>query len=325
MKSSPKRILVIGGSGFIGETLIPNLLSDGNDVSVLNRGNRLMKGTHQITADRKNPIEVKTASESTGNFDVVIDTSSYNGQNTEIAWQSFSKKTEHWIHLGSAAVYKETPNRFPTEKDEIGGAPIWAEYGEEKSEAEQFLINHSSEVPVTILRPPYLYGPGNDNDRESFIWSRILVGRPILIPNNGKTQIQFLHVEDLSNAFKTVMYNPPKDIAIYNVAAIERPTLSEWVDVVAKIAGGTNSGILAETYADNYKPRQFFPFRDYPCCISVDLITLKLGWEPNYRLEEGFKQTFETYDLSFLKNKKLDTTVEDQILSNISKKKSYKT
>ncbi|OWK21278.1 hypothetical protein AJ88_19460 [Mesorhizobium amorphae CCBAU 01583] len=74
-----------------------------------------------------------------------------------------------------------------------------ADYGVEKAAADAFLIEKAEQLPVTIFRPPYLYGPGNDNDRESFIWARCLQRRPVVLPGNGETLIQFLHAGDLAD------------------------------------------------------------------------------------------------------------------------------
>ena len=318
MENRSRKVLVIGGSGFVGGTLIPRLLEDGHDVTILNRGNRLIQGTKQLVADRTDKSQVRKAAENTGDFDVVIDTSSYNYQNTETAWANFAQKTKQWIHLGSAAVYKETPGRFPSEKDEIGGAKIWGEYGVEKSDVDQFLKEHSSEIPVTVLRPPYLYGPGNDNDRETFVWSRALQGRPIVVPSNGLTQIQFLHVEDLADIIKLAMNNKSKRFAVYNVASDECPTLREWVDMLSDMVGAKNTSVLAGKLADSYRPRQYFPFRDYPCCVENSLIKQELNWDAKYGIKDGFRQTFSKQNVEFLKTKELNTKVEDEILKTIT-------
>lgn len=319
MTANSKKILVIGGSGFVGMNLVPTLLKDGHTVTVLNRGNNPMKGSCQIIADREDAGQLDRAAKSSGDFDVVIDTSAYNQKHVATAWASFSEKTTQWIHLGSAAVYKETSGRHPTEKDTIGGAAIWAEYGVEKSEADEFLIRNAGKKLVAILRPPYLYGPGNNNDRETFVWARALQNRPVVVPGDGNTPIQFLHIEDLAAIIKALITKVPTGIVLYNVASDERPTLSEWVAMVAEVAGCKNPGILARDSAESYTPRQYFPFRDYPCCVDVVSAKTKLGWEAKYSLANGFRQTYATQDRDALLERSLDTGIEDQILNAIRK------
>ncbi|MCW3126134.1 MAG: NAD-dependent epimerase/dehydratase [Bacteroidetes bacterium] len=235
-----QKILIIGGSGFIGHTLVPTMLREGHEVTILNRGNRPMNGAQQIIVDRSKPEDVKKTAESTDGFNVVIDTSAYTRQHTETVWTYFSDKADQWIHLSSAAVYAETQGRCASEKDPIGGSPVWGQYGIDKSEADQFLIDHAGKIPVTIFRPPYIYGPRNSVDRETFVWKRVLQGRPIIIPGDGQQPIQFVHVEEVVSVFMKAMNSAAgraNDTIVYNVASDETPTLNEWVDIVAKVPG----------------------------------------------------------------------------------------
>ncbi len=180
---------------------------------------------------------------------------------------------------------------------------------------------HAGQTPVTILRPPYLYGPGNDNDRETFVWSRALQGRSIVVPSNGQTPIQFLHVEDLAGAIKSVLTHIPEKSAVYNVASADTVTLQDWVSILSEIAGAKDRGVLAQSFSGSLKPRQYFPFRDYPCCVEVQSISDALGWKARYDTEKGFLQTFSAHDIEDLRNRDLDTKNEDWILGNIAQKK----
>jgi nucleoside-diphosphate-sugar epimerase len=253
-------------------------------------------------------------------FDVVIDTSAYNAKDTEIAWTYLSDKTLQWIHLSSAAVYKETPGHAPSENDAIGGPVVWGQYGIDKSAADQFLIDHAGKIPVTIFRPPYIYGPNNSVDRETFIWNRVLQGKKVIIPTDGQTIMQFIHVEELVDAFKMAMTNIANrgnDTAIYNVASDEQLTQVAWVYIVTKAAGLDYKAVCAGDKAEGFAIRQYFPFRDYPCALDTALIKEQLGWKQKYTLAEGFAQTYLSYDPTVLKSKVLDTTAEDQILELI--------
>ncbi|AZO75558.1 NAD-dependent epimerase/dehydratase family protein [Mesorhizobium sp. M1D.F.Ca.ET.043.01.1.1] len=312
-----KRALVIGGSGFVGGHLVPALLHDQFHVSVLNRGHKVTGGAEQLTADRTDGDQLFQIAQQVPGFDVVFDTSSYNFQSTKTAWDAFSGVTQRWIHLSSAAVYKETPGRCPAEGDPIGGAAIWADYGFEKAAADAFLTDQAERLPVTIFRPPYLYGPGNDNDRESFIWARCLQGRPVIIPKNGETRIQFLHAEDLADIMVHASTSEARGAQVFNVASEERMSLREWVNLVATAAGFADPGILAGDQADDYMPRQYFPFRDYPCCVDVQFLMKSFEWRPRLGLFDGFRQTFETQDIQHLASKPLDSETEQTILARI--------
>ncbi|BAV52617.1 NAD-dependent epimerase/dehydratase (plasmid) [Mesorhizobium loti] len=63
------KVLVMGGSGFVGSALVPALLDSGCNVTTLNRGSRLVRGAEQITMDRYDAAAMKAV---TARFDVVI-------------------------------------------------------------------------------------------------------------------------------------------------------------------------------------------------------------------------------------------------------------
>lgn len=116
-----KSILVIGGSGFVGKALIPTLLDAGHSVSVLNRGTHPVDGVTQLVANRDNDRDI---AQHAGAYDAVIDTSGYSRQQVERAFSVFGGSAGKWLHLSSAAVYRETPDRLPNETDELGGAEV---------------------------------------------------------------------------------------------------------------------------------------------------------------------------------------------------------
>lgn len=311
------KILIIGGSGFVGQNIVSHLLSEKHNVSLLNRGNNLIEGTIQISADREDISSMKEVGARVGDVDVVIDTSALMGIHTEIAWEALSDRTPHWIHLSSASVYKEKKDGFPNEEDLIGGAAVWGDYGAEKAKTDAFLIAQGSKKAVTILRPPYLYGPKDPEDRANYIWSRCLNNKKVAIPGDGQTPIQFLHVQDLAKAMTMAMEQPPAlsaRAAVYNVASPEVYTLAEWVQAVAASVGKSNPGVITNDYQT--RPRDYFSFRDYPCALEIGLIQRELGWSARFDLPKGLEATLQTYDIKDLKVNARTIGQEDQILSN---------
>ena len=293
-----KDILIIGGSGFVGSALTEVLLGAGHMVTLLNRGNRPMPGCAQIIADRDSQTEMEEKCRSVTNYDVIIDTSAYYLRQTELAWVCLAHKTNHWIHLSSAAVYRERIPFVPhPESDPNGGAEIWGRYGREKSAIDDFLAERSGDIPVTILRPPYIYGPQNSVDRETFVWSRSLHHLPIVIPGFGTAPIQFLHIDDLASAFiSCIDQTPIHPCNIYNVAADEIVKLRQWVDLLIPICGGDLSNVYeTKEKCDGYAVREYFPFRDHPCCLDPAKIKSELNWKAAYDIKTGFAQTYQTY------------------------------
>ncbi|MDD4616010.1 MAG: NAD-dependent epimerase/dehydratase family protein [Alphaproteobacteria bacterium] len=317
---SRKNILLIGGSVFVGKTIAEYLLREGSQVTLLNRGTHPISGTRQLIADRNVPEEVQRAAlGADAHYDAIIDTSAFNGEQTRIAWEALSSKTDHWLHLSSASVYSDANDNLPNEQAAIGGADVWGSYGRDKSACDSFLQAQTSGPAVTIFRPPYIYGPGNNHDRETFIWSRALRGRPVLIPSGGKTQIQFVHAKDLAAAFVRALGRDFKHkVAVYNIGTSERFSLREWVSGLCAIAKAKDIGVCVGQNASKYSPRQYFPFRDFQCVVDVTRIGAELGWKPTFGFTLGFENTLAAYDLDFLKAKPIETAIEDEILKLIS-------
>ena len=307
-----KKVLVIGGSGFVGKALIPTLINSGNKISVLNRGTHRVEGAVQLVADRD---DLQDVSRHAAAFDVVIDTSGYTRQQVETAVSVFGSSAGKWIHLSSAAVYQETPNRLPNEEDALGGAEIWGDYGVDKSGADEFLIAQK-ECSIAILRPPYLYGPNNANDRETFVWSRVLTGRPIVVPGDGSAKLQFLHVQDLANIIAHLADADFGIRAIYNVAEPEKMNAEMWVRRVAAASGEKANIISGENQAAGIAARKYFPFRDYPCALDVTRFVQDFNWSFQFGFDQGIKSTFSSYDWDALKQLSPSTVDELGILSN---------
>lgn len=296
-------VLILGGSGFVGSALRPKLAEAGHTITVLNRGTKTLEGVVQLKADRNSKEALAAALNQMPKeigFDVIIDTAAYTLRQTRNVFELLGHKTKHWIHLSSAAVYKEA-DVHPKEDFPIGGAKVWGDYGADKSAIDHFLLHEQHDVPVTILRPPYLYGPNNDNLRERFVWNRAIHKVPLFVPGDGTTHIQFLHVDDLADALVLCAGTPVQESMAYNIAAEEKVSLSNWVATVLNAGTMTTEVVNVGSAAADFTPRHYFPFRDYSCCVATGLFDQKMHWKPKYNsISTGLHQTFASYRLEAL-------------------------
>lgn len=311
--------LVLGGGRFVGRAIAKRLVAEGNEVYVLNRGNHpTPKGCKQLIADRNDPDQLAAALEGL-QFDFVYDSSAYTPQQTRLAIQCLVGRVKHFLHISTAAVYQDT-EEFPlTESSPAGFNKFWGEYGIEKYRCEQELLKSFREdgFPVTIFRPFYIYGPGNNLDRETYVFRRLLNNAPIILPGMGRSVIQFGHIDDLVDTLIDLTGKPESFGEIYNVTGEEAVTMQGWVKKCAEVIGVTPQIFLVEAKEVGYTPKEWFPFRDIHFFGSIQKLSQQFGLRPRYSLLEGLQQTLEKTSKEYLKQSFTPSEVELDILQKI--------
>jgi len=288
------KVLVIGGSVFVSKALVRKLLSESKTVYVLNRGShKNVEGTIHLYADRNNP---DLFLEAIGNleFDVVYDICAYFPKQTRIAIDSLGGRIGHFVHMSSATVYNRT-NRYPMrEEDSRGESDIWGDYSKNKylCEEELFSAWTANGFPATMLRPFYIYGPGNNFDRESYVMKRLLHRAPIVLPGMGERIIQLSHIDDVVDTLIKISNRTESFGQAYNVGGNEYVTFSDWVETCAMALEVKAKTFCVESKYIGYTAREWFPFRDINFFGSCEKIMNQTGIMPKYSLLKGLQQTF---------------------------------
>ncbi|MCP4178346.1 MAG: NAD-dependent epimerase/dehydratase family protein [bacterium] len=291
------KYLVFGGSQFVSWYIVKRLVETGNEVITITRGNK--KNIHndkvtEIYADRRDSVQLKSALKNI-DIDYVIDVSGYNKQDISFSIEALKgKNINAYVFISSGAIYKEN-NKLPfTEISATGKNSFWGCYGTDKLEAENYLMDiyKQNSFPVVILRPPYIYGEGNNVYREAFIFDRLKDNKVILLPNKGETIIHFIHIEDL---FKTIEKIIDTKIAgcIYNVGNENGITFKEWVKICMSVYGKNVDLIEFEYKKHMYEPRDFFPFHDYDFYLDVSKVSRI--YKPEITLEKGLDLSLKWY------------------------------
>ena len=188
-KGDYMKILVIGGTRFIGKHVIPCLLAHGHDVTLFNRGrtpNPFADQMATIIGDRKIPgdLAAKTAGQ---HFDAVVDMIAYDRKDTEDAVRAFNGRTKHYLMVSTRSVYRKPVAAPIHESDLIEDNPE-VKYGYNKAQAENDLLQAyaADQFPATILRLPAVYGEYDYQAREWYFIKRLLDGRQqMLLPDYG--------------------------------------------------------------------------------------------------------------------------------------------
>lgn len=276
-----KKMLITGGTVFVSRYLAEYFRKQ-YDVYVLNRNTRPQSaGVTLIEGDRHELGDKLKAYR----FDVVLDTA-YTGDDVNRLLDALGG-IDDYILISSSAVYPETAAQPFTEETVVGANQIWGAYGTNKIDAEKALL---SRVPnAYILRPPYLYGPGDNVYREAFVFDCALEGRKFYLPKDGSMKLQFFHVEDLCRFVEILLEKKPQQ-HVFNVGNAEAVSIKDWVTLCYRAAGKTP--VFASVHGDVFQ-RNYFPFYDYAYYLDV---TRQASLMPDTKpLEDGLQEAFCWY------------------------------
>lgn len=288
------KVLILGGSYFVGRKLVEFLAEHGYAVTVLNRGTKPLsiEGVQQICCDRNDGEGMKTALAGK-EFDFVID----------VSWQDVSwveklcaaldfGKVKKLVFISSSAVYDAEHLQIPfKETDTLAENKYWTFYGKGKIDAERYYSEFlkDKKTELVMLRPPYIYGEYNYAQRESLIFRQLLENKPVVIPASNP-KLQFIYTEDLAAITDTLLKQETGKESVFNVGNKAAVTSKEWVEACGKVAGKVPEILEVDYGALGRNVRDFYPFFDYDNVLDVSEINRVVERETEF--EEGLKKSF---------------------------------
>lgn len=308
------RVLVMGGTRFIGVYLTKLLVAQGHEVVLFNRGNKPapVVGIRQIVGDRTDPLQLKTTL-SSESFDAVFDNNGRELSDTQPLVDIFNGRIQHFVYVSSAGVYLKSDQMPHVEGDAVD--PNSRHKG--KFETEAYLAE--SGIPFTSIRPVYIYGPQNYNDLEAWFFDRIVRDRPIPIPGNGMALTQFGHCQDLAAAMTAALGNDRAIGQIYNVSGDRAVTFDGLARACAAAAGKDPASLQIVHYDPkkfDFGKRKAFPMRVQHFFTNIHKAKTELGWQPQFDLVSGLADSFQNDYLASGRDKaEIDFSLDEEILS----------
>jgi len=237
------RVLVIGGTQFMGRAIAERLVAAGHDVSVLHRraDHDLGPAVRNLQADRGD-LPTVTALLARERFEAVFDLAfdwqhGTTASQVEAAARACGDRLERYVFMSSIAAYG--PGLDHREDDALVPDDAPDAYAGSKAAAERALFRmHEAEgFPVVTFRPPFVHGPRQPFYREQFFWDRLLERRPIILPEDADAPIQWAFAPDVAGACVGALTRPGAVGQAFNVAHVEPTTRRTFVEALARAAG----------------------------------------------------------------------------------------
>ena len=308
------RILVMGGTRFIGVYLVKALVGLGHEVVLFNRGNKPspVAGLEEIHGDRTDPDQLKSKL-SGQSFDAIFDNNGRALSDTQPLVELFKDNISQFIYVSSAGVYLKSGQMPHVEGDALD--PKSRHRG--KFETEAYLADQG--IPYTSVRPVYIYGPQNYNPLEAWFFDRIVRDRPLPIPGNGAHLTQLGHIADLVDAMVAALSNSNAIGKIYNVSG-DRYVSFDGLAQACAIAAGKDPAALDIVHYDpsqfDFGKRKAFPMRVQNFFADIHAVMHDLDWAPKFDLISGLKDSFEhDYIANGNQESSVDFTLDDMILN----------
>jgi 2'-hydroxyisoflavone reductase len=198
----PLRILVLGGTRFIGVYITELAIKRGHVVTLFNRGKtnpQLFAKLEKLIGDRDGQLDALRGRK----WDVVIDDSGFIPRQVRLSAELLAPNVRQYVFISSVSVYAS----FAAPDDEDSPVGRLSDESIEKVDENTYgplkalcekVATAALPGRVTLLRPGYIVGPGDYSDRFTYWPARASRGGEILAPDAAADPIQFVDVRDLA-------------------------------------------------------------------------------------------------------------------------------
>ncbi|WP_257310722.1 twin-arginine translocation signal domain-containing protein [Geothrix fuzhouensis] len=208
-KPAPKRILILGGTGFLGPATIEFAQARGHQITMFNRGKTrpdLFPGVEKLHGDRDPKKGEGLKALETGTWDAVIDNSAYYPRMVAASAGLLAPRVKQYLIISSISAYKE-----PNPENGTEDAPLatladpavedmgkdYANYGGLKALCEQ-AAQKAMPGRTAVIRPGYIVGPDDPSGRFTYWPVRFDKGGEIAVPGAATDPVEIIDVRDLA-------------------------------------------------------------------------------------------------------------------------------
>jgi 2'-hydroxyisoflavone reductase len=285
-RPAPLKLLILGGTGFIGPYQVQYALDRGHSVTLFNRGRtnpQLFPNVEKLTGDRAaNDLKALEGRE----WDMVIDNSAIDPVWVEQSASLLRGKVRRYIFISTRSVYFDT-SRVPMTIDAPlctrentpveAGKPL--PYCLAKAIGEAAIQRIIGADRTLIVRPSLVVGPGDLTDRFTYWPVRIERGGEVLAPGDGSDPVQVIDARDLAEWM--IRLAEMGTIGVYNALGPRTPRLfSELLHGIKAVT--TSEATFTWVDTDFLLEHQVRPYQEMPV------------WQP----ARGNRTGFARFDIS---------------------------
>lgn len=308
------KILVIGGTGFIGTPVVKRLIDAGHEVTVFHRGEtnanfppevRHILGNRQQLNDFEREFEQISP-------EVVLDMIPYVEQDAIAVMQTFRGIARRVVAISSQDVYRNygimwdientEPNVTPINEDASLRSVLYPyrplakdeddlKYNYDKIPVENVFMS-DADLPGTVLRLPAVYGVGDKNYRWFEYLKRMDDGRGFILLDESNANWRWTrgYIENVADAIAIAVTDERASNRIYNVGESETPTESDWVRIIGQIIGWNGEIIAAP---NEFLPEQLKVPYNFKHDLDIDTSRIRneLGFVEKHSRTESLSKT----------------------------------
>ncbi len=282
------KILVMGGTRFVGRPLVARLQAQGHALTLFTRGkNPVPTGVEHLCGDRSSDEGLSALQGRS--FDVIVDSSGRKQEDSSRVVAITGAPSHRFVYVSSAGVYADS-EQWPL--DESSPTDPQSRHAG-KADTEAWLRKEG--IPFTSFRPTYIYGPGNYNPVERWFFDRIVHNRPIPLPGDGSTITQLGHVEDLAEAMARCIEVDAAANRIYNCSGKQGISFRGLIRAAAVACGRDPDCLELRSFNPSDldpKARKAFPLRLNHFLTDITRVERELAWQPSFDLAKGLADSY---------------------------------
>jgi nucleoside-diphosphate-sugar epimerase len=263
-----KKILVLGGTGFIGPHIVNAATARGHTVTLFNRGKThpgLFPDVEKLHGDRDGQLEALA----NRSWDAVIDPSGYVPRIVKLSAELLAPRVQHYVFISTISVYAKMDVVNADESSPVetiadpANEDVKANYGALKALSEK-AAEAAMPGRVASIRPGLIIGPGDPTGRFTHWPTRLAEGGEVLAPGDGSTPVQYIDGRDLGAWIVRVVENGTTG-TMNALGPEKRVTMKDVLDECNRALG--NKAQLVWVGNDLLEKEEVHPWSEMPLWI----------------------------------------------------------